>query len=697
MADPNYIIKLNTGVEKEGTIRFAAGGLRGSAGSTGPTGPQGPPNGFTGATGVMGATGPGGGATGPRGFTGATGVGTQGFTGATGVAGTQGFTGPTGVGTTGASGPRGFTGATGVAGVGIIAGGTTNQVLSKNSNTDYDLKWATVSGGSGQATFFNVKTYGATGNGSTDDTTNIQTAINAALATGTTTATVYFPAGQYKITSSLICTGATLSAGGYGVILRGDGHQASQIFKAGNFAGVTFNGNGGPDGNNTAFGGMIDISVNGDVHTGAAVQLNSAQQMFFRGVSIIGNADVAFDINTTQDCFFSQISANNCGSNTKAVIEIYGGADGTSNMLWFNQIRLETFLKGGIRITRGAGATGGGNNGMFFSDVKLETVNVRGDLFYADGYTQQLSLNNAFFSLGGFASGYTTPANAITFGDGSTGSGNNQALFSNIFVHAGDTSYYNAAINIAGADGDMNGPVTISNVASDQNADDGALTFDGCHGFNFTIDNVSVPDPFFGGDGTYYNQDGSGYTLLTSGVAIQSQMPAVSDAPAIGGFYAGLGIGGISHGTGDPLFGVLADNDSGAGGGIGTTEFVVLDNGQVNTKNNTLDSGTGAASFSGVVALKAGTDTSNTATASSPSFTTATAKQLSTTQDVMLYIAVKTSASLTIAIGAANTTTTNIMPAQSAALGVITLRVPKGWWVKLTGTMANLQITQVTC
>jgi polygalacturonase len=46
---------------------------------------------------------------------------------------------------------------------------------------------------------YNVKAYGATGNGTTDDTSAIQAAITAAAAGGT----VFFPKGTYKISSSL--------------------------------------------------------------------------------------------------------------------------------------------------------------------------------------------------------------------------------------------------------------------------------------------------------------------------------------------------------------------------------------------------------------------------------------------------------------------------------------------------------------
>lgn len=43
----------------------------------------------------------------------------------------------------------GGVGPTGPAGQGIITGGTTGQVLAKNSNTDFDMKWANAGSGSG--------------------------------------------------------------------------------------------------------------------------------------------------------------------------------------------------------------------------------------------------------------------------------------------------------------------------------------------------------------------------------------------------------------------------------------------------------------------------------------------------------------------------------------------------------------------
>ena len=110
------------------------------AGATGPIGPTGP----IGATGAQGATGVSGntGATGVSGLDGATGA--TGAQGATGIQGIQGIQGPQGAtGVSGATGASGLQGATGPSGQGVPSGGTTGQVLSKSSSSDFDTVWTT--------------------------------------------------------------------------------------------------------------------------------------------------------------------------------------------------------------------------------------------------------------------------------------------------------------------------------------------------------------------------------------------------------------------------------------------------------------------------------------------------------------------------------------------------------------------------
>jgi hypothetical protein len=65
---------------------------------------------------------------------------------------------------------------------------------------------------------FNVKVYGATGNGVTNDTAAIQTAINKARDAGG--GIVYFPSGTYMVTSINVTGGLTLLGTGSSVIKR---------------------------------------------------------------------------------------------------------------------------------------------------------------------------------------------------------------------------------------------------------------------------------------------------------------------------------------------------------------------------------------------------------------------------------------------------------------------------------------------
>lgn len=131
-------------------------GAQGVPGTPGATGPQGDP-GPTGATGTQGPKGDQGvpgtpGAQGPQGDPGPTGAtGSQGPPGTTGAQGPKGDTGATGAtgsqgpkGDTGDTGATGATGSTGPPGPGIAAGGTTGQMLVKNSATNYDTRWQNV-------------------------------------------------------------------------------------------------------------------------------------------------------------------------------------------------------------------------------------------------------------------------------------------------------------------------------------------------------------------------------------------------------------------------------------------------------------------------------------------------------------------------------------------------------------------------
>jgi hypothetical protein len=118
--------------------------------------------------------------------------------------------------------------------------------------------------------------------------------------------------------------------------------------------------------------------------------------------------------------------------------------------------------------------------------------------------------------------------------------------------------------------------------------------------------------------------------------------------------------------------------------------------GSIGSYQNITIAPTGTLFCYGLAALDA-TDTSGGASVSSPSFVSGTALQVNASRDTMLYIAIQTAAALAVAIGSTSAVTTALMPSKTYALGLLSIRVPRGWFVKITGTVADLAITAIAC
>lgn len=141
---------------------------------------------------------------------------------------------------------------------------------------------------------YNVKRYGAKGDGTTDDTVAIQTALN--LAGANNYSSIYFPTGNYKVTSTLTITG-------FNVTLYGEGVWASQITSAviGNPANPLFQWVANVGGTNGQFLQVQGLRFNGNGLTGS----NGNGHAF----ALIGLAGVTFDnFPTFRDCDFVSFS-----------------------------------------------------------------------------------------------------------------------------------------------------------------------------------------------------------------------------------------------------------------------------------------------------------------------------------------------------------------------------------------------------
>lgn len=161
----------------------------------------------------------------------AAGTGTIGATGPQGDTGPQGPTGATGA--TGATGEQGEPGEVTTDGATIdgniaVFQDTLGNVIEDSGFAPSDFLLASLSG------VVNVKDFGAVGDGSTDDTTAIQAAADAAfnvaadfdIAAAAGSKSLYFPPGRYRVTSPITVQNL------FGGHIFGAGTVASQLVQA---------------------------------------------------------------------------------------------------------------------------------------------------------------------------------------------------------------------------------------------------------------------------------------------------------------------------------------------------------------------------------------------------------------------------------------------------------------------------------
>jgi hypothetical protein len=144
-----------------------------------------------------------------------------------------------------------------------------------------DGTWGTVAGSGGYVDRrYNVRDYGAIGDGTANDTTAIQTAINAASATG---GTVYFPRGVYNISSSLTYT-SSANDPGTRVHFVGDGVGASLIKQTSTGNGLTISG---VSSNPNLYTHITDIAFIGS-QSGQGVSINDGAYVYIEACQFTG-------------------------------------------------------------------------------------------------------------------------------------------------------------------------------------------------------------------------------------------------------------------------------------------------------------------------------------------------------------------------------------------------------------------------
>jgi len=288
------------------------------------------------------------------------------------------------------------------------------------SNDGINLKWRAN-------TVLDVTNYGAKGDGVTDDTAAIQSAIDAAVNGGT----VFLPRGVYMVTGLVIRN--------KGTNILGDGRWASRIVRlSGSAPLITMSGSGTKIGH-LRYASVNNIMLSGNYMPGALVQSYYADTNLFGQINFIHTVGKAIDFVEVWDTRFIECTWEDCGSATEPCTLFrnstapgtFGFSADNTNQIFFTSCRWEGFRNGAVRLD---GIFGGSTellNGIFFVSCKMETPSAAGPIIQTTDNTTVVFVNQLYVAVTGFDVGYATPIDVIE--DNSS-----HIFMSEVFVHWGD-------------------------------------------------------------------------------------------------------------------------------------------------------------------------------------------------------------------------------------------------------------------
>ncbi|WP_429216525.1 glycosyl hydrolase family 28-related protein [Kitasatospora sp. MAP12-9] len=305
----------------------------------------------------------------------------------------------------------------------------------------------------GSLDWLSVKDYGALGDGATDDTAAVQSALNAAAAAGG--GTVYFPVGKYLVTPAN--GNPALTVGGNGIRLVGASSKGATLLKGGNGILLRMSGAGtDPSGaTHRSYCSVENLGFNGNGKTGLLLELYYNDNSYIRDVFMSSNNDLCIDAVEFWDSRFYNLviesSSGTPGSTTQpnvwlrnsssATVNTWGYSGDNVNQIHFVGCRIEAFGTGALWITQGAAATNN-PNGIYLTDCKFETSSMQGGPHLkVDASCKHVYATNIYAYAGGFAPGYSTVQNIIAW------AGTASAL-ENVLIANGSTATVNSGVDL---------------------------------------------------------------------------------------------------------------------------------------------------------------------------------------------------------------------------------------------------------
>jgi len=272
------------------------------------------------------------------------------------------------------------------------------------SNDGADLVWR-------KELIINVKDYGATGDGITDDTVAVQAAIDAAPNGGG----IVFPRGIYKVSQ--------LKIKAHGVTLSGDarrGVRISRLAGSGSAPLVQINGTATLDGH-IKYCSIEHLMLDGDYKPGVLLQSIYADNLIFREVNFVHCQGVSTDLVEVWDTRFENSTWEDCGSTTQPALLLrntmpagqFGFSNDNTNQIHFVGCRWEGWRNGAVRLDGSANGSTNLLNGIFFVSCKMETRFVAGSAFQIMEGTSIVFVSQFYIAMMAHDAGHDVPVDAI--------------------------------------------------------------------------------------------------------------------------------------------------------------------------------------------------------------------------------------------------------------------------------------------
>jgi hypothetical protein len=282
------------------------------------------------------------------------------------------------------------------------AGTNTKNLTLSNDGTD--LVWR-------KELIINVRDYGATGDGITDDTLAVQAAIDSAPNGGG----IVFPRGIYKVSS--------LTIRAHGVTLSGDARRGVRIARltgSGSAPLITISGTASVD-NHIKYCSIEHLMIDGDYKPGILLRSYYADNLIFREVNFTHCDGLSTDFVEVWDTRFENCTWEDCGSAAEPATLFrnstppgtFGFSNDNTNQVHFIGCRWEGWRNGAVRLDGAANGSPSLLNGIFFVSCKMETRFVAGPAFQIMDGTSIVFVSQFYIAMMAHDAGHTAPVDAI--------------------------------------------------------------------------------------------------------------------------------------------------------------------------------------------------------------------------------------------------------------------------------------------